>query len=171
MPNAVTHVLIAIILIDLIRDYIVKDKRFRLHYVLVAGIAGLLPDLDYIIYYFNYLLSKIPVNIHPAYTHNLLIPAIILAVAFLFRKKANFLDKTNKFAFILLLVASGYFIHLAIDFIAWESISIFPLGQGYGLHLVPENRFGYALLEGIDAVLLVLWLWHEEAKHKIKDFI
>ena len=51
MPYAVTHILIALIVADVIRDYVVKNKKkFTLHYVLIAGIAGLLPDADTIIY-------------------------------------------------------------------------------------------------------------------------
>ncbi|MBI5148115.1 metal-dependent hydrolase [Candidatus Pacearchaeota archaeon] len=170
MPNSVTHVLIAIILVDLVRDYIIKDKRFKLHYVLIAGIAGLLPDIDYFVDYFNHLTGY--TTIHPAYTHNLLIPVVILGIAFLVKKrKLSFLDKKNKFAFILLLIASGYFIHLALDFIAWDSISLLPLGKGYGLNLIPPNDFGRSLLAGIDAILLIAWLWHEEVRHKIRDFI
>ena len=47
MPQAAAHILITIILIALIRDfYIRKKKKFPLHYVLIAGLGGILPDLD-----------------------------------------------------------------------------------------------------------------------------
>tara|TARA_Y100000034_G_scaffold125404_1_gene174896 strand:- start:851 stop:994 length:144 start_codon:yes stop_codon:yes gene_type:complete len=47
MPYAVTHVLVAIIVAELLRDY---WKKFNLHYVLIAGIGGLLPDIDIIVF-------------------------------------------------------------------------------------------------------------------------
>lgn len=48
MPLAVTHVLLTIILVDLFRDYIMKNhkKYLTLHTIMIAGIAGLLPDID-----------------------------------------------------------------------------------------------------------------------------
>lgn len=47
MPLAVTHVLLTIIAVDLFRDYFLKNKRyFTIHTVFIAGIAGLLPDMD-----------------------------------------------------------------------------------------------------------------------------
>ena len=59
MPYAVTHVLVAIILAEIIRDYIVKDKKkFPLHYILIAGIAGLLPDVDVVFDIFNGFFDK-----------------------------------------------------------------------------------------------------------------
>ena len=41
MPLAVTHILIPAILADIYRDHFAK-KKFSLHYVYIAGLAGLL---------------------------------------------------------------------------------------------------------------------------------
>ena len=52
MPQAVTHILVPIILLSIIRDKIVsknKKAHFPLHYVLIAGLAGGLPDIDILI--------------------------------------------------------------------------------------------------------------------------
>ena len=47
MPFAVTHVISSIILVDLYRDYVANHKKyFTLHTVFIAGLAGLLPDID-----------------------------------------------------------------------------------------------------------------------------
>lgn len=143
-----------------------------MHYVLIVGIAALLPDIDYIYYYFSHAFFGVQETIHPVYTHNLLIPVIILIAAFIFKKRqAGFLEKKNKIGFIFLLIASGYLIHLFLDFIAYDSISLLPLSKSYGLGLIPQNQFGISLIAGLDAIILILWLWHEEAKHKIRDFI
>ena len=54
MPYAVTHVIFALVIADVIRDYVVRDKKkFPLHYVLIAGIAGLLPDIDILFDWFS----------------------------------------------------------------------------------------------------------------------
>ena len=53
MPQAVVHVLFAIIALDLVRDYLIKDKKkFPLHYVFIGGVAGLLPDIDIPVFWF-----------------------------------------------------------------------------------------------------------------------
>ena len=59
MPLAVTHVIITIIIVDLYRDYVTKHKKyFTLHTVFIAGLGGLLPDIDFpishILNYFGY---------------------------------------------------------------------------------------------------------------------
>ena len=48
MPLAVTHVILTIVLVDLFRDYIMKNhkKYITLHTLFIAGVAGLLPDID-----------------------------------------------------------------------------------------------------------------------------
>ncbi len=47
MPHAATHVLIPVIILEVFRHYFVKDRKlFPIHYVIIGGIAGLIPDLD-----------------------------------------------------------------------------------------------------------------------------
>jgi len=49
MPQAVTHILAPILLVSIFRDFCLrkKDKKhFSLHYVLIAGLGGILPDID-----------------------------------------------------------------------------------------------------------------------------
>ena len=45
MPYAVAHTILTIVMADIYRDYITK-KKFPMIYVFIAGIAGLIPDLD-----------------------------------------------------------------------------------------------------------------------------
>jgi len=50
MPFAVTHVLTSIVLVDLYRDYVTRHKKlFTIHTVFLAGLFGLLPDIDYVL--------------------------------------------------------------------------------------------------------------------------
>jgi len=52
MPQAVVHVLFVIIVLDLFRDHFLKDKReLPLHYIFIGGIAGLLPDIDVLLFW------------------------------------------------------------------------------------------------------------------------
>ncbi len=173
MPLAVTHVLLTIILVDLYRDYITRHKKyFTLHTVFLAGLGGLLPDLDvplnWMLSYFGY---SSEVLMHGGITHTLffglifLIPAIIL----LWRKK----HKASMYFFV---ISFGIFLHVFLDYVlgggAHEGIMFFwPLSAvGYKIHLL--NKFGLSNLPAaIDAIILLLWLYHEEIKHKIKDFI
>jgi len=55
MPNVVTHFVLTAVIIAVIRDFYFKKKYvdnhrqiFPLHYVLIAGLAGILPDFDYL---------------------------------------------------------------------------------------------------------------------------
>lgn len=178
MPQAVTHILIALIIAELIRDYLVKDKKkFPLHYVLIAGVAGLLPDIDvalyWILYFFRYTLSEV----HRTFTHTIFLPALFLIFAGVFWKvKIRELGKHHlKLHNIFLVVALGALIHLILDFVLSGVIRpLYPFFiSEYGLNLVsflpvPLNDIA---LPCLDAALLVLWLISIEVRHKISRFI
>ena len=83
MPLAVTHILTPLILSDIYRDYIAK-KKFNLRYILVAGLAGLLPDIDIAIAWVLRLVSNINISeIHRTFTHTLWFPLIFLILFFI----------------------------------------------------------------------------------------
>ena len=83
MPQAVTHVLIPIILLSIFRHIYQKrtGKKFHLQYVLIGGLAGIIPDLDipifWIMNYFGYSYEQI----HRTFLHTIFIPIIFLALA------------------------------------------------------------------------------------------
>jgi len=223
MPHAVTHVLLAIIIADIIRDYIVRDnKKFPLHYILIAGIAGLIPDIDVIAYWFLNLSFGTPLEaihrvythtfiipviiliagiagllpdidviaywflhlafgtpleaIHRVYTHTFIIPIIILAAGLIIwkSKKLNInLGSRMRLGPIIILIAFGYFIHIVLHFLIIGVVyPFYPLSSiSIGLNMVSYSGVGGSLLAGLDAILLVLWLVHEEMRHKISDYI
>ncbi|MBU2638229.1 MAG: metal-dependent hydrolase [Nanoarchaeota archaeon] len=167
MPNPATHLLIPLILADIWRDYFAK-RKFTLFYVLVAGLAGLFPDIDILIYWVLNIFSKIPKElVHRQFTHTIFIPLLFLVVALLWRK--------NKKALLFFSMASfGIFTHLLLDVIFSGSIMpLYPFTSlAIGLNLLP--RLGIettVFLAVFDGVLLTAWLIHEYVKHKIKDFI
>jgi hypothetical protein len=164
MPFAVTHVLIAIILIDLYRKYVLKKKKFPLYLVLLGGIFGLLPDIDIPI---SWILGYDPGLFHQLFTHNFLIPFLILIFAIA-------LWQYKKEAHILLVASAGWTIHVLLDSIFTSTYLLFPFtSQEFGLHLastVPAHIAG-SMYMGIDAIILILWLMYEWKERKIRDFI
>lgn len=167
MAYAVTHVLLSVILVDLYRDYIAKShkKLFTIHTVFLAGLGGLLPDIDIPLGWFlNFFGISL---LHRTYTHTLafallfLIPGIIL-----------WLKRKHRSAVYFFVIAFGIVLHLIIDMLF--------TGPGGGVMLLwPLSSYEFhslinvpvTLAAGIDSVILLFWLYHEEIKHKILDYI
>lgn len=174
MPYAVTHVILTIVIADLYRDYIAK-KKFPMIYVLIAGIAGLLPDLDIPAgWIFNFIFST-NYNFHRIYTHSLLYAMgfFIIAVIFLLIRKEKYKAfgwDVNKHSIVIffLAIAFGWLMHIALDctLAADGYLNIIPT---IPLGFCPSPLSNQALL-GFDAIILVLWLVHEQYRHDIKDY-
>lgn len=175
MPLAVTHILIPAILADIYRDHFAK-KKFSLHYVYIAGLAGLLPDIDILFFYIFNLFRDFAINdFHRTYTHAIFFPLIFLILYFLTSNiNFKFLKKNKlKLNYVFLAIAFGTAMHLFLDgFLSGGLRPFYPFSDYiFNLNLIPVNRFGGTFFEGLDAILLVLWLLHEEIKHKISDFL
>ena len=175
MPFAVTHVILTIVIADIYRDYFAK-KKFPMSYVFIAGIAGLLPDLDIPIgWVVNFFLGT-NYNFHRLYSHSLnySIIFLLLALVFLFLKGQSYKImnwKLPKQAIVMSLFAMsfGWFMHIFLDCML--------AADGY-LNFIPSvplsfcpSPFSNQALLGFDAIILVLWLFHEQWKHEIKDYI
>lgn len=178
MPQAVTHVLAAIIIAEIIRDYVVKDKKkFPLHYVLIAGVAGLLPDIDIIAYWVLYWFGFTLNEVHRTFSHNLFVPLVFLIIAGItWRFKNKELGKHHlKLHNILLMISLGVLVHLALDatiggyIMPFYPFSTFAVGLNLVSALPPILQ--QLALPTLDAILLILWLVHEEFRHKISSFI
>ncbi len=170
MPNAVTHILIPIILIDLIRDYKLKNKRVLTNkHILLCGIGGILPDLDVALgLVMTALTGSSPMAFHRTLTHSIFIPLTLLAITAILHYK----KKKEPFK-ISLMITIGYIIHLLLDFLLIDSIMLFyPLSTAkWGLNLITGDDFGTTLMLALDTVILLAWLIHEQVKHKIIDYI
>ena len=174
MPYAVAHVILTIVIADIYRDYIAK-KKFPMIYVFIAGIAGLLPDLDIPSGWLFNFIFRADYNFHRIYTHSLFyaIAFLFIAMAFLFLRKEKYKVlrwDVPKQAFVMffLAMAFGWFMHIGLDCML--------AADGY-LNLIPSiplkfcpHPFSNMALAGFDAIILVLWLMHEQWKHKIKDY-
>ena len=172
MPQAVTHIIIPLVLADIYRDYFAK-KKFIIRYVLIVGLAGLLPDIDILIGWIINLFGYFDISqLHRTFTHNLFFPLIFL-ILFLFTKNYHqkFLKKQKlKLNYIFLAIAFGILIHILLDAIFSGPIQIFP-DVFFGFNLIPLESFQGTFFAGLDAIIIVIWLIHEELKHKISDYI
>jgi membrane-bound metal-dependent hydrolase YbcI (DUF457 family) len=165
MPYAVTHVLAGIITLDLIRDYWIKDKKgFPLYMIFIGGLAGLLPDLDIPIGWL--FKSAFGVELmHRTITHSLVFPLIFFLLSLiLFRNK--------KYSMIFAIVTYGISLHILLDMlIAGYVMPFYPFyATQIGLGLIGGLPLD-GVMAGLDAVVLLIWLYHEEVRHKISDFI
>lgn len=168
MPNAVTHIIIAIVLIDLFRKYILKKKNFPLYLILIGGIAGLLSDIDILIYWILQTFTTISISeIHRVFTHTFLIPLIFLLLALAIWK---FWPKISHVLFVL---SAGWTTHILLDVIFTSKLQIlYPISfQLYGLGLVPMEFLSGTFYIGLDAIILVLWLVYEYFARNMKDYI
>ncbi len=174
MPLAVTHVLTTIILVDLYRDYLAKrDGYFSLHTIMAAGIGGLLPDIDvplsWLLGFFGYSSELLQ---HGGITHTPFFAALFLIPGIVLWKKDR-----RKEAMYFYVIVFGILLHISLDYVlgggAYEGIMwLFPFStQAWKIHLLSAYSDVANIPAAIDAVILILWLWHEEVKHKISDFI
>jgi membrane-bound metal-dependent hydrolase YbcI (DUF457 family) len=180
MPTAVTHLLVPIFIASLFRDYLIKKSRkskFPLHYVLFAGIGGVLPDVDILFYLIVKPLGYTLEQVHRQWIHSLFIPLLFIILALLFCK-INFNPHRKhilNLGIICLMLSFGTFMHILLDgTISGEVHPFSPISNyKFGLNLVnylPEHLSGIAipLFEGI---LFLVWIVYLEWKHKISDFI
>ena len=175
MPQAATHILVPLVLADIYRDYI-AERRFNLRYVLIVGLAGLLPDIDILIaWVINFFSTVVISEFHRTFTHSIFFP-LMFFILFLLTKtyNSNFFKKQKlKLHYIFLALAFGTFIHLILDaFLSGPIYILYPLSN-LTLGLTPSflATFQGTFYAGLDAILLAAWLIHEELKHRISDYI
>lgn len=178
MPQAVTHFLIPVILLELFRNFFIKIKSsFPIHYIFIGGLAGLLPDFDIAIYYILSLFGFTIQEVHRTFSHNIFIPLFFVALAGIsYKFKNKELGKHHlKLKTIFLVIAFGLFIHLLLDLLVSGNIMPFyPLSDfALGLNLINllPSPWHSTILPTLDAVMLISWMIYLEAKHKISDFI
>ncbi|MDO8528755.1 MAG: metal-dependent hydrolase [Nanoarchaeota archaeon] len=178
MPQAVTHFLIPVILLELFRDFFVKDKKhFPAHYVFIGGLAGLLPDLDVAVYYILSFFGFTMQEVHRTFSHNLFVPLffVILSLIFYSFKNKKLGEHHLKLRNIFLVIAFGIFIHLLLDTLISGGIKPFyPISNfSIGLNLINIFPFSWreSIIPSLDAILLILWMIYLEVKHKISSFL
>ena len=170
MPYTTTHVLVAIIAIELFREYFFKNnKKFPRYYILIAAIAGVFPDFEYLF----------RLSYHGRYfMHSLFVPLIFLILGLIVMKfgvNSKHLGKRHmNLSFIFFIFAAGSLIHIGLDAIFVETLMpLYPLfDYAVGLELVGKINHGYQelILPIVDASLLFFWLLWMQFKLKIDDY-
>lgn len=164
MALAVTHVLGAILILDFFRHYVFGLKKFPRYLLVVGGIAGLAPDLDIPLGWFLSWITGNSIYLHGTFTHSLFFVFLFLLLAVIRKYQEN--DVWVKIFFV---IAAGWFIHILSDCL-FNSYATFlwPLSINT-LSFCPAG-ISHVYSSSIDAILLVVWLVHEEAHKKIKDY-
>ncbi|MFH1358477.1 MAG: metal-dependent hydrolase [archaeon] len=169
MPYTTTHVLVGIILIELFREYFFKNnKKFPRYYILIAAIAAIIPDLEYIF--------MLP-DLHRGFLHSLFTPLIFLIIGLFimkFKIKSRAVRKRHmKLSFIFFIFAAGSLIHILLDVFIRDGSSLFyPFSEvATGFSLVSFIPYSETLvLIGLDTVLLFFWIFWMEFKLKVSDY-
>ena len=180
MPYAVAHFLIPVILLELFRDFFIKDKKsFPIYYIVIGGIAGLIPDLDIAIFYllsftnfsFNFF------DVHRVFLHNLFLPLLFILLALIFYnfKSETLGNRHLKLKNIFLILAFGTFVHLLLDFLVWGQIlPFYPINYysiGLNLYEIFPISWQGSIIQTVDAILLVLWISYLAITHKVRELL
>lgn len=166
MPFVVTHMLVPMILLDIFRDNILKIRKSKLpnKYILIAGLAGLLPDIDIP------LSALFPTLIaHRTITHTVWVPLL-----FLFLSSVFYFFKKHNWSKIFLMFFIGTGIHIILDGVTAGSIYVFyPLNKSIALSV---NLIGNAnplfVYSAMDAIILWIWFFRKMVfGKKIEDIV
>ncbi len=179
MPNPTTHILIAIILVELFREYFVKDnKKFPRYYILIAAVAGIIPDLDLLAYYGLYFFGFSFQQVHRTFLHSLLIPLVLFLLGLVFYKlniKNKVIGKRHmKISIILFIFAAGSVIHILLDILFGGIIMPFypfsDISIGFNLFAIFPDKLEWMMPHTLDAALLFFWLIWMEFKLKVREY-
>ncbi len=164
MAYAVTHILVPMVLLDLLRHYYFGSKKFPRYLIVVGGIAGLMPDMDILISWIYSWINNVEVNFHGMFTHSLLFPILFLLLAIYFGY-----NKNGKWRNIFYVIAFGWLMHIGLDWLFGEYKALFWPFITTNPTLFPTWKWR-EYSAAIDAILLTLWIINEEVHGYIKDY-
>ena len=178
MAGAVFHIVFVMLIAEIIREYFIKDnQKFPIHYIFIAGIGGILPDLDIVVFWIAYFFGFTINDVHRTFTHTIFFSAIFLASSFFTTKiHWKFAGKHHlRLSTILILLSLGILIHLAIDASLSGAIKLlYPFSSfEIGLNLVSFLPYSLSQLVSpcLDAGTFIIFLIWMEYKHKLSRFI
>lgn len=164
MGFAVTHILVPLVILDVLRHYFFGRKKFPRYLIVIAGIAGLAPDLDIPLGWLVSILTGTPASYHGMFTHSFFFVALFLAIG-LVRQYQH----AKSEALIWYVIAFGWFTHLPIDWVyGWCKNFFWPIAGAFPYCVTWE--LSTTMGAAIDGVLLTLWLVHEEVSRKVRDW-
>ena len=164
MALAVTHIILTIAFLDIFRHYFFVFKKFPRYLLVIGGIAGLAPDLDIPLGWILTLLTGNSVNVHGLFTHSIFFALLFTLIGAILHYQKNL-----KWAKIFYVIAVGWTLHISLDclFNAYSTF-LWPLSINTTAFCPSGLLENYRT--SIDAIILVLWLLHEELHHKIKCY-
>jgi len=164
MAYAVTHIILTIVVLDLFRHYVFGKRRFPRYMLVIGGIAGLAPDIDVVLTWIYNFFMGTSINLHGLFTHSLIFPIFFVILGYIF----HFRKGNHKWAKIFYIIAFGLFFHLILDctFGGYKTF-FWPF---YFANFCPQWGIS-GFMQSVDAIILVVWLVHEEIHNKIKDYI
>ncbi len=176
MPFAATHIIITAALVSLYYRYIAK-KRISSNFLLWAGIAGLIPDADFVAEWIYYIAAGSYVPFHRLITHTLIFPLLlflitgILSLTLKEREYKIFRWNAAKRSILLFfgLLAFGWLMHDVLD-CAISGDKFVAIAPNFG-SLNCRDPISLIYAAQLDAVILVLWLSYAVFRKKLKDFI
>ncbi len=168
MAQAVAHVILTIVLLDILRHYVFGKKKFPRSLLVVGGIAGLAPDIDIVFEWIVLAVTGAHVPLHALFTHSIFIAIGLWAAAAVLHLRKT--KSGRKWAKIFAVIGAGWAFHIFLDCtFTGEPWKLFL----WPFQLLPTycpQWYLSAYGSGIDAIILVAWLLHEELHKKIKDY-
>jgi membrane-bound metal-dependent hydrolase YbcI (DUF457 family) len=165
MALAVTHIIGTIFILDLLRHYVFGKRKFPRYLLVIGGIAALFPDIDVPIGWLLSFMQGAEVIIHGLFTHSLLFPLLFLIIGIILHYAKN-----NKWAKISYVIAAGLLSHIIFDCL-FNSYATFLWPLKINTLTFCPKGIAAAYRTGIDAIILVVWLVHEEIHNNIRDYI
>jgi len=156
MPYAVTHFLATAAVMKLTRLRLDGTRLLTYRELFLCAFIGLLPDLDMVVQVFSVNVLNTPFWPHRTFTHNLIIPLVLLFIGLLLYRR----DVNRHAATIFFLAGAAWAVHVLLDYslygptrllapISWSAIGYSARGLSYMRNL----------LLGLDGALLMGWLY------------
>jgi membrane-bound metal-dependent hydrolase YbcI (DUF457 family) len=164
MALAVTHIIGTLFILDIFRHYIFGRRKFSRRLLLIGGLAGILPDIDIPISWLINSLTGKGLSLHGAFTHSLFWPLLLIGIGFIL-----FYYEKKTAAKVLWVISAGLFIHTILDCL-FNSYETFLWPLKFNTQRFCPSGLQTIYRAGVDAIILVAWLIHEEWHNKIKDY-
>ena len=157
MPYAVVHFLATAAVMKLTRLRLDGTRLLSYRELFLCAIIGLLPDLDMVVQVFSVHVLRVPFWPHRTFTHNLIIPLILLFIGILLHRR----DVNRYASTIFFLAGAAWAVHVMLDHSLYGPTRLLvPFDwHAVGVNLRHKIDGMRNILLGLDAVLLLGWLY------------
>ena len=173
MPFAVAHFLAAAAVMKLTGLRLDRSKLLSARELFLCAFLGVLPDIDMLIQLIAAHVLKLNFYPHRLFTHNIIIPIVLLVIGLLLYRK-----DVNRYASTIFFLASiAWGVHVLLDLAFMGPIRLWvPFSWANIPSLLSWTTAGIKnLFIAVDAILLVGWLFlrmirngrHRQAMHSM----